>query len=94
MHYQYLSLADPTETINRKTSVSTKESPIESMSRTLLTNRGEDIEWRSLSTIRDNILVVRWIALEDLIEVLYRDFEHKDKEDALEFFKERNLWKN
>ena len=51
----------------------------------------EDIEWRSLSTIRDNVLAVRWIALEDLIEILYKDFEHKDKEEALEFFKERNL---
>ena len=53
----------------------------------------EDIEWRSLSTIRDNVLAVRWIALEDLIDVLYRDFEHKDKKEALEFFKERNLIK-
>jgi hypothetical protein len=52
----------------------------------------EDIEWRSLSTIRDNVLAVRWIALEDLIDVLYKDFEHKDKEEALEFFKERNLF--
>ena len=51
----------------------------------------EDIEWRSLSTIRDNVLAVRWIALEDLIDVLYKDFEHKDKNEALEFFKERNL---
>jgi hypothetical protein len=52
----------------------------------------EDIEWRSLSTIRDNVLAVRWIALEDLIDVLYKDFEHKDKKEALEFFKERNLF--
>ncbi len=51
----------------------------------------EDIEWRSLSTIRDNVLAVRWIALEDLIDVFYRDFEHEDKKEALEFFKERNL---
>ncbi len=51
----------------------------------------EDIEWRSLSTIRDNVLAVRWIALEDLIDVVYKDFEHKDKNEALEFFKERNL---
>jgi hypothetical protein len=36
-------------------------------------------------------LAIRWIALEDLIDVLYRDFEHEDKEEALEFFKERNL---
>ncbi len=51
----------------------------------------EDIEWRNVSTIRDNVLAVTWIALEDLIDVLYKDFEHKDKEEALEFFKERNL---
>jgi hypothetical protein len=51
----------------------------------------EDIEWRSLSTIRDNVIAVRWIALEDLIDVLYRDFEHEDKKEALLFFKERNL---
>ena len=51
----------------------------------------EDIEWRSLSTIRDNVLAVRWIALEDLIDVLYTDFEHKDKKEAVEFFRERNL---
>ncbi|MGA2681868.1 MAG: hypothetical protein ABSF44_08725 [Candidatus Bathyarchaeia archaeon] len=54
----------------------------------------EDIEWRSLSTIKDNVLAVRWIALGDLIDVLYKDFEHKDKEEALEFFKERNLSSN
>ena len=51
----------------------------------------EDIEWRRLSAIRDNVLAVRWIALEDLIAILYRDFEHEDKKDALEFFKERNM---
>ncbi len=51
----------------------------------------EDIEWRSLSKIRDNLLAVRWIALEDLIHVLYEDFNHVDKKEALEFFKERNL---
>ena len=52
----------------------------------------EDIEWRSVSTIRDNVLAVTWIALEDLIDALYRDFEHEDKKEALEFFKERNLY--
>jgi len=51
----------------------------------------EDIEWRSVSQIRDNVLAVRWIALEDLIASLYKDFEHDDKAEALEFFKERNL---
>jgi hypothetical protein len=51
----------------------------------------EDIEWRSLSTIRENVLAVRWIALEDLIALLYKDFEHDDKKEALTFFRERNL---
>jgi len=51
----------------------------------------DDIEWRSVSTIRDNVLAVTWIALEDLIDVLYQDFNHDDKKEALEFFKERNL---
>ncbi len=51
----------------------------------------EDIEWRSVSEIRDNVLAVRWIALEDLIDALYKDFEHDDKNEALAFFKERNL---
>jgi hypothetical protein len=51
----------------------------------------EDIEWRSVSEIRDNVLAVRWIALEDLIDLLYKDFEHDDKKEALAFFKERNL---
>jgi hypothetical protein len=51
----------------------------------------EDIEWRNLSTITDNLLAVRWIALEDIIDVLYKNFEHDDKKEALEFFKERNL---
>jgi hypothetical protein len=51
----------------------------------------DDIEWRSLSKIRNNLLSVSWIALEDLIQVLYEDFRHEDKKEALEFFKERNL---
>jgi hypothetical protein len=51
----------------------------------------EDIECRSLSTIKDNVLAVRWIALEDLINALYIDFAHPEKDEALAFFKERNL---
>ena len=50
-----------------------------------------DLPWRSISEIRDNLLKVAWIPLEDLIEVLYRDFKHDDSEDAKSFFKERNL---
>jgi hypothetical protein len=51
----------------------------------------EDIVWRPLPQIRDNVLAVRWIAIEDLIDVFYQDFVHKEKDEALKFFKERNL---
>ena len=51
----------------------------------------KDIGWRTLSEIKDNVLAVRWVALERLINVLYKDFVHKDREDALVFFRERNL---
>jgi hypothetical protein len=51
----------------------------------------EDIEWRNVSTIRDNVLAVTWIASEDLIDALYKNFEHDDKKEALAFFRERNL---
>ena len=50
-----------------------------------------DIAWRPVSQIRDNVLAVKWIALEQLINVFYEDFRHPDKEEALEFFKERHL---
>ena len=53
----------------------------------------KDIEWRKESEIKGNLLAVRWVALEDLVDLLYRDFEHSDKEEALAFFKDRNLLK-
>jgi hypothetical protein len=52
-----------------------------------------DLPWRNIDEIRDNLLRVTWIPLEDLIDELYKDFEHEDKKEALEFFKERNLLK-
>lgn len=51
----------------------------------------QDLPWRSINEIRDNLLKVAWIPLEDLIEGIYRDFKHDDIEEANEFFKERNL---
>jgi hypothetical protein len=52
----------------------------------------EDIEWRkNLASISDNLIAIKWVALEDLVQVLYEDFNHEDKEAALEFFKERNI---
>jgi hypothetical protein len=50
-----------------------------------------DIAWRNVSEIRDNLLAVKWIALEQLVSLLYKDFVHPDKEVAMEFFRERNL---
>ncbi len=50
-----------------------------------------DVAWRTVSEIRDNVLAVKWVALEDLIKVFYTDFRHPDKEEALDFFKERHL---
>jgi hypothetical protein len=54
----------------------------------------DDIPWRSVSEIKDNVLAVRQIALEDLINALYKDFAHPDKGEAAAFFKERNLWQS
>ena len=51
----------------------------------------KDIGWRPVSDIKDNLLAVKWIALEELVSLLYKDFNHPDKEEALAFFKERNL---
>ena len=51
----------------------------------------KDIAWRTVSEIRDNVLAVKWIALEELISLLYKDFTHSDKEEAMKFFRERNL---
>ena len=51
-----------------------------------------DIAWRTVSEIRDNLLAVKWLALEELISLLYKDFVHPDKEEALEFFREKNLF--
>jgi hypothetical protein len=50
-----------------------------------------DIAWRTVSEIRDNVLAVKWIALEELISLIFKDFTHSDKEEAMKFFRERNL---
>jgi hypothetical protein len=51
----------------------------------------QDLPWRNIDEIRDNLLKVTWIPLENLIETLYMDFKHDDLEEAKAFFKERNL---
>ncbi len=50
-----------------------------------------DIGWRTISEIKDNLLAVKWIPLEELISLLYKDFNHPDKKEAIGFFRERNL---
>ena len=51
----------------------------------------KDIGWRTVSEIKDNLLAVKWIPLEELVSLLYQDLVHADKEEAIAFFKERNL---
>ena len=51
----------------------------------------KDIPWRHVSQIRDSLLAVKLIDLKDLISLLYKDFVHPDREQAMVFFKERNL---
>ncbi|MGD0644316.1 MAG: hypothetical protein ABSA75_05360 [Candidatus Bathyarchaeia archaeon] len=51
----------------------------------------KEIPWRPVKDIEENLLTVKWIALEELINLLYKDFNHHDKEKAMEFFKERLL---
>jgi hypothetical protein len=51
----------------------------------------KDIAWRTVKEIEENLLAIKWIALEELISLLYKDFNHPDKEEALGFFKERKL---
>ena len=51
----------------------------------------EDISWRTREQIKEHLLAVKWIPLEDVIKTMYRDFTHKDKNEALTFFAERKL---
>ncbi len=44
-----------------------------------------------IKEIEENLLAVKWIALEELISLLYKDFNHPEKKEAIEFFRERNL---
>jgi hypothetical protein len=50
----------------------------------------KDVAWRLLKDIEDTLLAVKLIALEELNNLLYKDFNHPDKGDAIEFFKEKN----
>jgi hypothetical protein len=52
----------------------------------------EDIPWRSINEITDNLIKVAYIPLEKLISTMHKDFNYKeDSIEAMEFFKERNM---
>ena len=51
----------------------------------------EDISWRTQKQIKEHLLAVKWIPLEDVIKTMYKDFPHRDKNEALTFFAERKL---
>jgi hypothetical protein len=51
----------------------------------------QDMGWRELEEIEKHVLAVKWIPLEELIKIFYNDFNHTDKEEAMSFFRERNL---
>lgn len=50
-----------------------------------------DIGWRELEEIDKHVSAVKWLPLEGLIKILYGDFNHPDKDEAIDFFRERKL---
>lgn len=50
-----------------------------------------DIGWREQHEIEKFVLAVAWIPLESLIEIMHQGFAHPDKNEAIEFFRERKL---
>jgi len=51
----------------------------------------EDIGWRDIEKIRHYVFAVNWLPLEKVIDVIYRDLDSPDLDEAMSFFKERNL---
>ena len=51
----------------------------------------EDIGWRDIEKIRQYVFAVNWLPLEKVIDVIYRDLDSPDLDEAMSFFKERNL---
>jgi hypothetical protein len=51
----------------------------------------EDIGWRDIDKVRQCLLAVGWLPLEKVVDVIYRDFDSPDLDEAMSFFKERNL---
>jgi len=51
----------------------------------------KEIEWRKQEEIEKYVSTVAWISLEKLIEIIYDNFNHHDKKEALDFFRERSM---
>jgi hypothetical protein len=51
----------------------------------------KDIAWRKQEEIEKYVSTVAWISLEKLIDIIYGNFNHHDKKEALDFFRERNM---
>jgi hypothetical protein len=51
----------------------------------------DDIGWRDLTEIQKHLSLVAWVPLEKVIEVIYRNLDFPQLDEARVFFKERNL---
>jgi hypothetical protein len=51
----------------------------------------KDIEWRKQEEIEKYVAGVSWIPLEKVINIIYDNFSHPDKDEAIAFFRERRL---
>jgi hypothetical protein len=51
----------------------------------------EDIPWRPLKEIKEQLLKVAWIPLEEVIEIIYKNLNSPEIGQAKEFFAERKL---
>ncbi len=51
----------------------------------------KDIGWREQHEIEKYVSSVAWVPLESLIKTMYQDFNHPDKDEAMDFFRERKL---
>lgn len=51
----------------------------------------DDIGWRELEEIQKYLKAVAWVPLEKVVEIVYRNLDHPQEDEARSFFKERRL---
>jgi len=51
----------------------------------------EDIGWRELGEIQKHLKAVAWVPLEKVVEIIYRNLDHPQLDQARAFFRERML---